>query len=33
LWQLQGKRIGVIGLKKYNPMGTQIKVSSFHLAQ
>ncbi len=30
LWQLQGKRVRVIGMIKSSPMGTEINVSSFH---
>ncbi|MGA3287975.1 MAG: hypothetical protein ABSD46_11185 [Bacteroidota bacterium] len=33
LWQLQGKRVGVIGIKKSSPTGIRIHVSSFHTAQ
>jgi hypothetical protein len=32
LWQLQGRRIGVVGMKKSDPMGKLIDVSSFYLA-
>jgi hypothetical protein len=32
LWKLQGQRIGVIGIKKSDPLGTLIDVSSFYLA-
>jgi hypothetical protein len=32
LWQLQGKRVGVIGMKKSGPAGIRINVSSFHTA-
>jgi hypothetical protein len=29
LWQLQGKKISLIGIKKSSPMGTSVKVLSF----
>jgi hypothetical protein len=32
LWQLQGKHVSVIGMKKYNPAGIRINVSSFYIA-
>jgi hypothetical protein len=32
LWQLQGKRVNIIGTKKISPAGIRIKVSSFHTA-
>ena len=30
LWKMQGKRIGVVGLKKSSPLEKRIHVSSFH---
>jgi hypothetical protein len=33
LWQLQGKRVSVIGIKKTSPMGTSIQTKSFHQSQ
>jgi hypothetical protein len=30
LWQLQGKRVDVVGMKKSSPIGIRINVSSFH---
>jgi hypothetical protein len=32
LWQLQGKRVGVVGIKKSSPRGIRINVSSFYTA-
>ncbi len=33
LWQMQGKRVSVIGIKKSSPAGIMINVSSFYTAQ
>lgn len=30
LWQLQGKKVGIIGTKKINSMGTSIQAKSFY---
>jgi len=32
LWQLQGKRVKIVGMIKSSPMGTEINVSSFSTA-
>lgn len=29
LWQLQGKKVGIIGIKRTSPMGTSIQAKSF----
>jgi hypothetical protein len=30
LWQLQGTKVSIVGIKKSGPMGPSIKVQSFH---